>query len=1215
MLSRALAYVDGRFELTRELGEGGYGAVYEAYDRELEMRVALKQLSRVGPDALLRFKREFRALADMRHTNLVRLYELFEEGGSWFFTMELLEGESFSAYVRPLLAAKGFDETRLRSAVLSLSSALSAVHRTGLVHRDLKPDNVRVTSEGRVVLLDFGLVVQFGLAPAGDEQGMFGTADYMAPEQAYSGLVGPAADWYALGVMVYEALTGHLPFYGSSIEVLMAKQRGLPAHPNTLLSDLPVALSDLCMRLLATDPRERPDATGVLETLRDRREESSPPPIISALPLLATSPLGRDAELKHLHAAFAAARVGPARLCILEGDSGLGKSTLVHHFARSLIDGDADVLVLRGACYERETVPFKAFDGVVDSLAFELGALAEADYRDFIPVQGNLLVRAFPVLERIPAISRSGGRIPADPTAQRRLVFDGLLSLLRGVSRRTPMLVCIDDLQWADTDSLALLHTLLTAADSPHCLFLATARPLHRFERTLGSALRVLLEAPRTERLPLAPMDVAAARTLTQTMAGGRLQQAQIEEVVRESEGHPMFLAELVRIAVEEGSTQQLGVNLERAILRRVARLTLTARTILQLLAVASAPLQRNLLREALSLSGEELMQSFAELSTAHLVRAFGNGAVECYHDRVRESVLNALDSQTRAATHAKLARALEAQLPNAPARIGSHWLGAGEPKRAIPWLERAAIAAEDMYAFEQEAALYAELLLLASHAEPARAHGWRVARGAALANAGRAADAAHTYLSALEGADLTQAGQLRELAVQALLQAGEVDRGLAEMRTLFQQTDLAFSQTPTRALLRLGVHRMFLNFMNRWVEPLPDAKIRASDRADLDRLFGLAPALGWVDMMRGVELQSRHLRLALKVRDARHLTLALAYEAAFVEASEGSVEMVDRCLARAEELAQRLDDPYLRAVSKGNAGLIAFFRVQLDQATELLSEAERGYREDCVGASWPLGVVRTNLLTTLLLRGESAAHAERALAWLRDAEDRGDRLAYTSLIVLGGGYTSLIDAGDIEGADRLVDACIASWPAQPFSTQHLGHIISKVNIKRGAGGAGAHAYIEQRWNEVGRSLLGRSSFTRGALLPIRAQCALDAALVSKGAEREQLLSHASRQLKDLDRLNTPAARVRGRLLFAQILILRKASEEAERLLRELLVAPESNVLALERAAANYLLGKLVRGAEGRALCESSLAWAKARGFPDPRMTLRFTAPVIADFE
>jgi len=833
-----------------------------------------------------------------------------------------------------------------------------------------------------------------------------------------------------------------------------------------------------------------------------------------------------------------------------------------------------------------------------------------------VPTQGNLLVRAFPVLERISWLTSSGGRMPAEPAAQRRLVFDGLLALLRGLAARAPLLICIEDLQWADTDSLALLHALLTADDSPRCMFLATARPLEHFETRLGASLRVLLDAPRTECVSLSAMDPDAGRSLTRAIAAGRLGDESIELVVRESEGHPMFLAELVRAAVERGAASpEQGTNLEQAILRRVSRASLVSRTLLQLLAAASRPVPRAILRDALDLSGEELMRSLSELGEAHLVRSFGEGAVECYHDRVREAVFGALDPQSRAQNHARLARTLEEKAPESPARIGSHWLGAGDPKRAIPWLERAAQSAEETYAFDQEAALYAELILLSEHADRERFHGWRVARATALANAGRSTEAAHAYLAALDGALPAQAAELRQLSAQALLQAGEVDHGLAEMRSLFHDTQLAFSETQGRALLRLGVHRAVLKFSNLWVEPLPDSKVRRSDRADLDRLFGLAPALGWVDMLRGVELQCRHTRLALKVRDARHLSLALAYEAVFLEASEGATALADRCLARAAELAQRVGDPYLHAVSQGHSGLSCFFRVQLDRAREKLTAAERTYREDCVGASWPLGVVRTNLLTTLLLLGECAAHDACAREWLRDAEDRGDRLAYTSLIVLGGAYNVQLGIGEIEGAERALDACIASWPAQPFSTQHLGHIISKVNIKRTEGGAAAHGYLEERWDEVARSLLGRSAFSRAALLPIRAQCALDAALLADGERRERLLKHAQRQIEELSRLKTPSARLRRSLLVAQVLSMRGRDPEAVKELRTLLASPEASVLALEQAAATHLLGKLLQGDEGSALVAQAYAWAHARGFKDPRYPFRITAPLNARFE
>ncbi len=1214
MSSSAPAFANGRFELVRGLGEGGYGAVYEAYDRELSMRVALKQLSRIGPDSLLRFKREFRALADLRHLNVVRLYELFEEEGSWFFTMELLEGETFSSYVRPKRAPQGYDELRLRNALHALAAGLSSVHRAGLVHRDLKPDNVLVTPDGRVVLLDFGLVIHIIPSSSSEAQGLFGTVHFMAPEQADPGPLMPSADWYAFGVMLYEALTGSLPFYGSSIEVLMQKRRALPTSPAELFPELPDDLCDLCMRLLAITPDERPSGTDILAALRTR-QDSAPSLPLSVPPLAESSPFGRDLELSRLRECYGAARQERARLCILEGDSGLGKSTLMHHFAGSVLEADGGAMVLRGSCYERESVPFKAFDGIIDSLAFKLGSLSPDQYRDFVPEQGNLLVRAFPVLERIALIAKSGGRIPSAPTVQRRLVFDGLLSLLRGLSRRAPLLICIDDLQWADSDSLALLHALLTAVDSPRCLFLATARPLDRFERALGAPLRAVLEAPCTERLSLRVIDIDSARALTRSVAAGRLNDAQIEAVLRESEGHPMFLAELVRALVEPGSAHPHGASLDDVIRRRVARLPLTARTLLQLLAVASTPLRRSLLRSALSLSGEELMQSLADLSLAHFVRGYGEGAVECYHDRIRESVLASLDPQTRAATHVRLARALEAQAPDAPARIGSHWLGAGEPKRAIPWLERAAIAACEMFAFEQEAALYAELLLLSAHADAERVHGFRVARGAALANAGRSADAALVYLSALEGADATQAAALRQFAVQALLQAGEVDRGLAEMRTLFKQTDLGFSETTSRALLRIGVHRVALKFSRYWVEPLPDAQVRSADVADLERLFDLARPLGWVDMMRGVELQNRHMRLALRVRDARHLSLAHAYEGAFIEASEGASHLADRCLDRAAELADQVADPYLHAVVHGNRGMIAFFRLQLDKARDLLMESERIYREDCVGASGPLGVVRSNLLTVLLLQGENSEHKSRATQWLREAQDRGDKLAFTSLIVLGGAYGAALSDGDLTLAESLVDGCMAGWPTQPFSPQHLGHMISKVNIKRSQGGAAAHEYIEQKWHETAKSLLGRSAFTRAALLPIRAHCALDAAVAARGDERTKLVSHAAAQVKALAKLSSPSARVRERLLATQLLVIQRQPEAALGILRRLLASPEIDVLPLEREAATYLCGKLTGGTEGQRLIASALSWAQGKGHPEPLLPFRITAPLVMDFE
>ena len=234
------------------LGSGGMGTVYRAYDCDRRRPVALKVMNRASAATILRFKREFRTLLGVAHPNLVTLYELIFDGQNWFLTMELLEGVNFLQYVRgdtpvrvkstPATTTQHGEAARwvrLRDATRQLATGVAWLHAAGKLHRDIKPTNVMVTREGRVVLLDFGLAAEQGFDGRhhSTDDHILGTAAYMAPEQAVGLPVSSAADWYSVGVMLFEALTGRVPFLGPTLSVLLDKQTIDPPAPSDLASD------------------------------------------------------------------------------------------------------------------------------------------------------------------------------------------------------------------------------------------------------------------------------------------------------------------------------------------------------------------------------------------------------------------------------------------------------------------------------------------------------------------------------------------------------------------------------------------------------------------------------------------------------------------------------------------------------------------------------------------------------------------------------------------------------------------------------------------------------------------------------------------------------------------------------------------------------------------------------------------------------------------
>ena len=254
-----------------------------------------------------------------------------------------------------------------------LADGLASLHAAGKVHRDIKPANVLVTTAGRLVILDGGLMADLAEGPARPRRpGFSGTVTFMAPEQA-QGAVTAAADWYSLGVMLYCALTGQPPYQGGFSDVMREKLAGA-AWPSSLVPGVPGDLDQLCAQLLRPDPAARPPGAEIVARLGGRP--------LSDRARAAPAFVGRKLELEQLLELAARATLGAPTVALVEGESGVGKSALLARFIEALGEQPSPPLILRGRCFEREAVPFKAFEGIMEAVSEHLAQLPGADARE-----------------------------------------------------------------------------------------------------------------------------------------------------------------------------------------------------------------------------------------------------------------------------------------------------------------------------------------------------------------------------------------------------------------------------------------------------------------------------------------------------------------------------------------------------------------------------------------------------------------------------------------------------------------------------------------------------------------------------------------------------------------------------------------------------------------------------------------------------------------
>jgi tetratricopeptide (TPR) repeat protein len=1253
-----------RFEIVRPLGAGGMGVVYEAIDRVEGRRVAIKTRSGLGPDLRLRFKNEFRALQGIHHDNLVRLGELFEEDGQLYYTMELVVGVPFLAYVRPAARAQraerdgrddeevssvrpsvrakqlaalaerrapsssvapppapppGFDEKRLRAALAQLASGLAALHRAGRVHRDIKSSNVLVTAEGRLVILDFGLIAD--AAGAAGETGVVGTAHFMAPEQAAGLPVWQEADWYAVGVLLYVALTGELPFHAAADAAMSLKQRLEPQPPGRLVEGLPPDLAELCVGLLRRDPAER--LSGIEAFWRLAAEEE---PDVPRLVEVGDGFVGRERELVTLAEAFAEARRGEGAIAVIEGESGIGKSAL---FLRFLDATAGEALVFRGRCHERDAVPYKAVDAIIDALRRHLAGLPAARALALRPPGSGALETVFPELRARgdPTPRAPLSPHPVDPQVLRVEAFTALRELLRRVAEERPLCLAIDDIQWADADSLQLLSEVMRPPGAPRLLLLVTARtqtpapaPPAPDDRPDAPASRRAVDLPITatfrvalERLPPVDAEALVGVLLGPAELGPGVDAAALAE---EARGHPLFLDALVRHRLAR--TGDGGpVRLDEAIWSRVERLGAASRRLVEVVAVAGAPLDLDHAARVTATSADEVVRALVPAQGARLVRltgAAGAELIEPYHDRVRETVLERLDAPAIRAWHARIAVALEASGRAALEALAVHWRGAGEPARAAAYAERAGEEAAGALAFDRAARLYDLALDLRRDGRPGgddRALSVRLAD--ALDHAGREAEAAQVYLTAAEGAPPGEAVALTRRAAGCFLRAGHVDTGLAVLARALGAVGLGYPRSTAAALVEIAVLRAATRFRGLDYVPRREDEIDPRALARVDVCWEACSGLGLVDPLRTTAFQARHLRLALAAGEPCRLTRALAFEAIVVATrGEPAHDRARALIARAEATAQHTSDPIaaglLAAARGGSLYLAGRFRPSL----RWLERAKALLRERCAGASWERLSVDLFGMWCLWFLGDLTEFCRRVPVSLREAGERGDRLVATCLRsgIFNGRWLLADDPAQARAEAR---EALGGWSQQGLHTQHLLDLWATTQHDLYVGPSlETFRVLTARRRELALSQL-RVQLNRVLVHEQEARVAL--ACAERGMDRRAMLAHALDRARALEREPAAWARPHALLVRAGHAAIRGAREEAARFADRAARGFEAMDMALHAAAARRRWGEMLGGEDGRRVAAAADDWMRAEGVVSPDRTTRMLAPGFGGFD
>ena len=1147
-----------RFEIVRSLGTGGFGDVYEAIDRTSQLTVALKVLRGVDPTVLKSFKEGFRAVDRSSHPNLCQIYEMFldPESGAWLLTMELIAGQGLLDYLVE-------NPQHVRPAFQQIAEGLNALHRSNVMHCDIKPSNVLVTAAGGVKLLDFG----FSRPMEGSTTPLNAvTPGYAAPELFEGAPYSMASDWFAVGAMLQRAL----PPAGSGED----------------------DLATLARRLTDPDPAARPGAAEVFRVFQAGGLDG-------ALGLAETF-VGRDAQLQTIADLFREVVRGDGCVVHVTGVSGIGKTVFAQEAVRRLRRLQPGLIVFHGACYQGESVPFKGLDAVVDQIGTFLQDLPLKDASRILPASFPLVARLFPVLE---ALAPAHVPMPEAPDLQerRRRAFAAFCELVSNVASLAPLVILIDDLQWSDVDSSLLLRDLAAAVDARPVLLLL----MRRSEEQDPPGFELLKDV-RAKHIEIGALTQEQTRQMAEQLLGPALSAAAAPALMG-SEGNPFLVRQ---IALQARSGGSIG-GIQELVAGRLAGLPQAERRLLELLALAGAPLSPAVLQQAAGLGDEFLLAKTGLVKNAFARVAGGPaGALAPYHDRIAEAVADSVARTRERQLHESLARALEAHDDQDMEGIANHFHHAGLMPEACSRGRLAAERAASALAFDRAAGLYANVIEWSARAAPPRElASLERARAEALVNCGRDIEAARAFHRAQSGAPASDLTALRTRFASQLLRGGEIAEGMAALRALLSEHRLPFPEGRACGTARYLWERARLELRRRQVA----SDVRSGERNRLDVCWAALVGTSQVFPLLTEMYCFVYLRLAHDHGDRRILAVAqssFASRLAYVD--DGELRAARELMNNATSMAAS-EGVYARAFVEAMWAVVEMLGGHWRVSQQHSERSRALFLDGCLGVSWELASVTTYVFTGRTLTGDWITNARLMPALLQQARDHGDRYSEVTLQLTTGYYGKFLIEDDPDGAEANVNRCLALWPVGDFDVQQLYAFQALVDLDLYRGRPdSAWRRVERTWPALSRSGLLRLTLleTFSRAMRARAAIALAATGHPSARERRRLLKIAAGEAKRLRRCKARYATGLALLIEAGAATVCGDRNAARILLLEAESDLEKSELIPWLASARIGLAGLLEGeAAAAAKLDQGMAWMKSQQVRKPDCLARMFFP------